>query len=368
MLITTKRTEKLGQGQGQGMERLHYHPRHRSGFTLVELLTVIAIIGILVGLIVPAVMSGLKAARNTSMAMQTLTLASALDKYKEKYGEYPPDGSNWTALQRHLRKVFPQIAATELSLLDPASSMRACNASTLTGAVMDPPEALVFFLGGFSDDPVHPFTGAGGPFAATPSGSTALLQYNIDRNAPFYEFKDQLSVEVVNDPGSGLPITVSNDERDFGLATMGSFPGDLIPVHRASGLSAPFVYFNSNTYATAAGYNFYQGTGIGTARPYKSGDKNTTQLSNWDKYYRYAEEGTFQLICAGLDDRFGGDAGNGSSFNFYEFPSGKSLNIFTTPQPTEGQFTRYQVSGEVVSAQLDNCTNFSEGILENALE
>ncbi len=341
----------------------------RAGFTLVEILVVIAIIGVLVGLIVPAVNVAYRSVKKKAIALEVVTIADAINKYQAKYGDYPPDGSDAGVLTRHLRKVFPQIAASELTILTAGS-----NASTgMAGAVMDPPEALVFFLGGFSDDPIHPFTGPGGPFAPSPANSTAPYQYNIDRNSPLFEFKQaQLSLEVMNDPGSGAPITVSNDERELGLAMPSSFPGDLLPIYRPSGNQAPFVYFDSRTYATSGGFNRYYASSIGCARPYKSAAVNTTVTftpTTGDRFYRYAEEKTFQVISAGLDDNYGGIYLPSALAipTFFSFPSGAQIDISVAPAAQSGG-TRYaEVSGEA-SLQLDNATNFSEGVLEDSLE
>ncbi len=342
----------------------------RAGFTLVELLTVIAIIGVLVSMLVPAVMFAMRSVQSRTMAMEVTTIAGALAKYKEKYGDYPPDGSNAMAIERHLRRVFPQIAATELALLKAGS-----NASTgIAGAVMDPPEALVFFLGGFSDDPVHPFTGAGGPFSPTPAGSLAPYQYNVVRNEPFYEFKPgQLSVEVLPDPSSNELITISTDESDYGLPTPPSFPGDLLPVYRPSGRNAPYVYFHSNTYATGAGFNYFQSNpnpplppmNIGTARPYKSDQVNTSSGATFgDAFYRYVDESSYQLLCAGLDDNYGGAPSNPSNPNavplFFRFPSGDSLDI-TVPLGSQNPTVGYQLPTGVANLQRDNSASFSEG-------
>ena len=143
---------------------------NRSGFTLVEVLMVIAIIGILVGLTVPAVNIALRSVKQSAIALECNTLGDAVNKYNSKYGDYPPDGSDVNLMTRHLRKIFPQIAASEINLLTGALAVPAGNPAVanhaalgVPGAVMDPPEALVFFLGGFSSDPVHPFTGSGGP-------------------------------------------------------------------------------------------------------------------------------------------------------------------------------------------------------------
>ena len=65
----------------------------KSGFTLVELLTVIAIIATLVALMVPAFNTVRRIARETKQKAQFTTIELALEAFKNDYGDYPP--SNW---------------------------------------------------------------------------------------------------------------------------------------------------------------------------------------------------------------------------------------------------------------------------------
>jgi len=59
------------------------------GFTLIELLVVLVILGMLAGLIGPAVMKHLDASKTKTAKLQVEELAAALDAYKLDVGRYP---------------------------------------------------------------------------------------------------------------------------------------------------------------------------------------------------------------------------------------------------------------------------------------
>jgi prepilin-type N-terminal cleavage/methylation domain-containing protein len=347
----------------------------QAGFTLIEVLMVIAIIGVLVGLLVPAVNIARRKVQQSAIVFEVQTLANSIEQYKTKFGEYPPDGSSASVFKRHIRKVFPNASPTELADLDVAVG---CNQLPTPSAaaefrVMDPSEALVFFLGGFSDDPIHPFTGPGGPLqvlSRNSAGVATSVQYNVDRNNPIFAFKQsQLTLEVV----SGL--TVSTDEAVYALpAAADGSTVDVIPAYHPSGRLAPYVYFDSRTYASG-GYisHFSPGSGsvvTGFARPYKSDQVNTSvsHASAPDSYYRYANDRSFQIVSAGLDDAFGNVSPLTNGTQFFVYPTGQLLDITIAPGSAQPGALAYVETTGQPSAQLDNAANFADGILGDGLD
>ncbi|MGL4943183.1 MAG: type II secretion system protein [Thermoguttaceae bacterium] len=83
--------------------------KQRRGFTLVELLVVVAIIAILAGMIMVGGSAAFRTAREAATRMEMTNLERALEMYKTKYGEYPPDFSDYDAFERHFKKRWPRV-------------------------------------------------------------------------------------------------------------------------------------------------------------------------------------------------------------------------------------------------------------------
>lgn len=71
---------------------------NNQGFTLIELMVVIVILGVLAGLIVPRIMDRPEEARRTKAAVQVQSLEQALKLYKLDNGQYPSTEQGLQAL------------------------------------------------------------------------------------------------------------------------------------------------------------------------------------------------------------------------------------------------------------------------------
>jgi prepilin-type N-terminal cleavage/methylation domain-containing protein len=68
----------------------------RNGFTVVEILTVVTIIAILVGILIPSITAVRTMAKKTQQTAQLTTMALAISAFKNDYGDYPEsDAMGW---------------------------------------------------------------------------------------------------------------------------------------------------------------------------------------------------------------------------------------------------------------------------------
>ncbi len=303
-------------------------PRRRA-FTLVELLTVIIIIGLLMALLVPAVMSTRIKALDARMVAELAQLDASMKQYKDKYGGYPP--ANWTVANgtqvvAHLRRAFPRVSSPSVINLNAA-------------------EVLVFALGGDSDNSGTWNSQTG---SWTGSGSTKVQGFNMNpanpmqaggqRTTPFFQFDQG---RLIDEDGNGWYEYYPPHKRTV---------GDGVP---------PYVYFDFTSYPKPGAdtkwgiannnddtvaptddileaiwsgsddvdVSFTMAGVGGVARAYAS-----STSGGW------MNPDSFQIICAGQDNDFGNNRARA-------FPSGGNYN----------------------PADYDNLTNFSTTRLEDSI-
>lgn len=234
------------------------------GFTLVEILVVIAIIVILAALLTPVAMRALTTSRNARMGIELAQLDQAIEAYRLEMGDYPPSfGENYspanryyTAMEQHLRKCFPNMSkATKDAYYD-----------ILMTKEISQDEALVYWLSKLSTDKTNPFR-TDGP------------------RKVFREFDARRLSDVDSD---GFPAF------DAGYAR-----------------GTPFVYLDSRTYrlhCTAA-----------TAATTQLGASGPRIQPYFDVTGKFMRPTAFQIICAGQDGDFG--AAKDITFNAAGIPT-----------------------------------------------
>jgi prepilin-type N-terminal cleavage/methylation domain-containing protein len=177
-------------------------PRSRAGFTLVELLTVIVIIGILAGMIVGAAITVRISVRRSIIITEIKQLEMALQTYKTEVGEFPPDfafcdetstrgDAARARVLRHLRKAFPRMKVADFAAFEGACGLSAGPGS----GELNPSTALTFWLGSFHEDPTKPFK-SGKPRKKAPFefkedqlNGLQYMQPNIQPQSPYVYFR-----------------------------------------------------------------------------------------------------------------------------------------------------------------------------------
>ncbi len=296
--------------------------RRRAGFTLVELLVVIAIIGILAAILIPTLYRTVIKARQTKIATELNQLKLAVEAYKQKFSDYPPDFGNITQASdlanasnlvvRHVRKAFPRHQENLQTAFWDSSA-------TPPQPRLDPSEVLVFWLSQLWEDPRQPLTGSGKQHVLFPFDKARLRDPDNDG---FFSY----------------------------------FPPD--------GKDAPYVYFDSRTYSTAT----YPWLPSPAGQPtQKAGDvlrpyKRRINAQQTQTGMEYANADTYQLITAGLDGEFGGVGVNATTHT-----TDKVFKIFATGEPDDPADPA--LVQPYVAADLDNIADFSDfKIFEDLLE
>ncbi len=97
--------------------------QRRQAFTMIELLVVIVIIAILAGLLLPAVIGGLKKADITQAQSETKLIAMAMEAFRQDYGKWPAE--------------YPGRDTSTQAYWDYADLINTLRGSNITGTVQD---------------------------------------------------------------------------------------------------------------------------------------------------------------------------------------------------------------------------------------
>jgi prepilin-type N-terminal cleavage/methylation domain-containing protein len=227
----------------------------KSAFTLIEILVVIAIIGILMGLLTMGIGQVRIKVKNMKMAAELKQLELAIQRVRDEMGggEYPPDGTDPVDLQRWCRRAFPKAqfttAQTPTYPLVPYPNTTNCSYAPL----IQPDTAMVFWLGGIRD----PSSGACMGFS---SNQADPFDYWAQKNGsplcpsrvgPFYDFdKSRLvAVNLTLTTSGSVPVIVATSEvAAYSIASpmppMIYFPQNdkPLPVVAQAGATAPLSY------------------------------------------------------------------------------------------------------------------------------
>lgn len=268
----------------------------RAGFTLVEMLTVIVIIGILAALISAATIYARARAREAAIYTQIKQMESALMEYKNQFGEFPPDFSGPNRkldIERHIRRRWPRFTIDPkfLSGLEKSKTPlydtlkdRLDNAYKIKLDALDARSALVFWLGGLPDLPAR--------------DSNKFLQEN-DVYKPVGFHADEANPIQRGEPRTGKFFDF-DASRIYWSKASGIELIAYVPDKSVSDQIPCVVYFRSERNAIG-GRTYESKTDLApTCLPYKV---------NNNEIWRNPE--TFQLIHPGLDGLFGTPPRNG---------------------------------------------------------
>ncbi len=182
---------------------------------------------------------------------------------------------------------------------------------------VDPAEALAFWLGGFSADPKHPFTGPGGPFVLDSSGT---VYGNPERLPGSMDSTRAMTWQVPQVVSAGPPQITGQLSSDGDNDPFAVF----VPPRR----KVPYVYFHNITYGgvtkplalpTNGYYPLTPGSPTGYARPYLADDRPTP---NSLYGFEWVNKTTYQVISAGLDDNYGSGEFLTNPLLYPHFPKG----------------------------------------------
>lgn len=271
-----------------GLIRPPHRLRSARAFSLVEMLTVIVIIGILGSMITAAVIRARIAAMNAAIKLDIGKLEAALGAFKEKFGEYPPDcysadsSPGQKKITDFLARAFPRYSPSWSTFNTDVSN--ACGG--LQATKLDPTNALVFWLGGLPDNSTSTPPKLTG-FSANVAKPIESSSTTSSRIPSFLEFD---------------PARLKRDANGWPYC---------VPPGNGMIANTPYVFFRADPTTTVP---YSQ-----TISVFQTGSETVTAYRNGASTYPGPN---YQIISAGLDGKFGA----GGNPSVYPGPGANGLH------------------------------------------
>lgn len=374
----------------------------RKGFTLVEMLVVITIIGMLSALITGAVMGALRAAKRSRIKTELGQVAIAVEDYKTKYGEYPPDLYETASTLRHMKKRWPRFvlsgnnandqvealreavnnvyrSSSRVTLLNNMGYKNVSSATTFMGRdlnVSGSPDgsiylsAIPFWLGGFpnsdgkfagfSGDPEAPL----GRIYESPAANATELRINNGSRAISGTEEVRLGTQD-NQVTLSLIINVNISFASHPSGTYDiAYPCYVNDM--GSGEKVPYVYFRGRSDGGPLAYCFNTGSSVYDAKYYDFPAifGTTSTLGMATPYARpcdpfgassqvqWFEPEKYQIIHPGLDGVFGATGAGDTTTVAIDSTSSFRAAYFRSVNPNAAKNT-------IGQADYDNITSFT---------
>lgn len=260
--------ERLYRPSPQSGEGISLRQRRRCGFSLLELLVVIVIIGVLVALLLPAVVKARESARQTQCRNNLRQIGLALQNYESQHNVLPPSSTSrvehgvWSnnPTQYHLHSFFtlilPQMdqAGMTAAIDFDSSALSAANVMIGCGAIATYRCASYTGAGASSEPKYLSFSPGLAIRNFVAMGATTIGKLSKEPDGVLYPRSRTRTADIVDGASQTVVIAETREQNaavwiDGGVAAMVAHPYDHAhPLDYARPvLGLNFTpYFNSN--------------------------------------------------------------------------------------------------------------------------